>query len=101
MATPFQKKVWSALRRIPRGRVTTYGDLARAIRSPRAVRAVGTAVGANPDAPQVPCHRVVRSDGSVGQYAHGVRRKIALLRREGVTVTGSRIADFKRRIFRF
>ena len=59
----FNKKVWAALKLIPRGRVTTYKELAKYLGKPKAARAVGNACGANPDAPRVPCHRVVRSDG--------------------------------------
>jgi len=95
MATPFQEQVWAALRLIPRGRVTTYGAIARYLGT-GAVRAVGTAVGKNPDAPTVPCHRVVRSDGTIGRYSggEGVATKIALLAREGVQVERGRIVDF-------
>lgn len=84
--TNFQQHVLRCLRRVPRGKVTTYAQLAQAVGKPRAVRAVGNALHVNPDAPAVPCHRVVRSDGRLGGYANGVRRKLALLRREGVRV---------------
>lgn len=86
--TPFQKEVWHALCRIPRGTTVTYAELARMIRKPRAVRAVANAVGANPLAPLVPCHRVVRSDGTLGGYSAkgGIRTKRALLESEGVRV---------------
>ncbi len=96
MATPLQKQVWEALRLIPRGRVTTYGAIARYLGT-GAVRAVGSAVGKNPDAPTVPCHRVVRSDGTIGRYSggEGVATKIALLADEGVTTRDGRIVDFE------
>lgn len=81
--TPFQRKVWQALLEIPLGEVTTYGKLAAAIGHPKAARAVGTAVGDNPVAVLVPCHRVVRSDGSLGGYFYGPELKSALLRWEG------------------
>jgi AraC family transcriptional regulator of adaptative response/methylated-DNA-[protein]-cysteine methyltransferase len=81
--TPFQIKVWMALRAIPRGHVTTYGTLAAVIGHPKASRAVGTAVGDNPVAVVVPCHRVVRKDGSIGGYYYGPDLKSALLRWEG------------------
>ena len=95
MATPFQKQVWAALRLIPRGRVTTYGAIAKYLGT-GAVRAVGSAVGKNPDAPVVPCHRVVRTDGSIGRYSggDGVTTKIAMLADEGVRVEDGRIVDF-------
>jgi methylated-DNA-[protein]-cysteine S-methyltransferase len=83
--TPFQKKVWSELKKIPRGRVITYKELAKRIGKPRAIRAVANAVGANPCAPQIPCHRVVRSDGTLGGYSGkgGIKTKIKLLKKEG------------------
>src|SRR3989344_7124764 len=89
--TTFQEKAYRALRRVPRGRVTTYKDLARTIGSPRAARAVGNALNKNPFVPDVPCHRAVRSDGSVGGYALGARKKIETLRREGIKIIGDRI----------
>ncbi len=80
--TVFQRRVWDALRRIPRGETRSYGDIARAIGTPRAVRAVGSACGANPVALAVPCHRAVRADGSLGGYAWGIARKKRLLELE-------------------
>lgn len=80
--TVFQRKVWDALRRIPRGETRTYKDIARAIGSPAAVRAVGSACGANPVALLVPCHRALRSDGGLGGYAWGLERKQRLLELE-------------------
>jgi AraC family transcriptional regulator of adaptative response/methylated-DNA-[protein]-cysteine methyltransferase len=82
VGTAFQQRVWRALRDIPRGGTTTYAELARRIGAPRAVRAVGTACGANPVAVAVPCHRVVRGDGGLGGYRWGLARKKALLERE-------------------
>ena len=81
--SPFQRRVWDALCTIPRGAVTTYAAIARAIGAPAAVRAVGSACGQNPLAIVVPCHRVVRSDGGLGGYRWGLPRKAALLEREG------------------
>jgi AraC family transcriptional regulator of adaptative response/methylated-DNA-[protein]-cysteine methyltransferase len=80
--TAFQQRVWRELQRIPRGETITYAELAARIGSPKAVRAVGTACGANPVAMVVPCHRVVRADGSLGGYAWGLERKVRLLRVE-------------------
>lgn len=82
--TPFQERVWAALRTIPAGETRSYGQLAAAIGSPGAVRAVGTANGANPVWLLVPCHRVVRSDGAVGGYGGGPDRKQWLLDHERV-----------------
>ncbi len=81
--TPFQRRVWEALRAIPAGRVLTYAELAGQIGEPGAARAVAAACAANPVALAIPCHRVVRSDGSLAGYRWGVERKRALLRKEG------------------
>jgi AraC family transcriptional regulator, regulatory protein of adaptative response / methylated-DNA-[protein]-cysteine methyltransferase len=80
--TAFQQRVWQALRRIPSGRTISYGELARRIGAPTATRAVAQACGANPLAVVIPCHRVVRNDGSISGYRWGVERKRALLERE-------------------
>jgi len=80
--TAFQEAIWQALRRIPPGETRSYAELAAAIGKAGAVRAAGTACGANPVAVVVPCHRVTRGDGSPGGYAYGSERKAALLRRE-------------------
>jgi AraC family transcriptional regulator of adaptative response/methylated-DNA-[protein]-cysteine methyltransferase len=82
--TPFQERVWSAIREIPYGSTRSYGQIAEEIGSPRAVRAVAQACGANHVALVIPCHRVVREDGSPGGYKWGVDRKRALLAAEGV-----------------
>jgi len=101
--TSFQRAVWRALLAIPRGRVTSYGEIARALGRPGAVRAVGTAVARNPFAPEVPCHRVVPADGRIGNYSggEGVVTKIRLLEAEGVRVEKGRIVEFSQRFFRF
>lgn len=80
--SPFQRTVWSALREIPSGETWSYGDLARRIRNPKAVRAVGLANGANPIAIVVPCHRVIGADGSLTGYGGGLERKRWLLTHE-------------------
>jgi O-6-methylguanine DNA methyltransferase len=82
--TPFQKAVYRVVARIPRGRTMTYAQVAVAIGRPKAVRAVGNALNVNPFAPDVPCHRVIRSDGALGGFASGPEVKRRLLRREGV-----------------
>ncbi len=82
--TAFQEKVWQALRRIPAGETRSYAEIAAAIGSPGATRAVGSACGANAVMVAIPCHRALRSDGSLGGYAYGLDRKRALLDREGV-----------------
>jgi methylated-DNA-[protein]-cysteine S-methyltransferase len=80
--TPFQQRVWSALRKIPVGETTSYGKLASKIGYPGSARAVGTANGLNPVAIIVPCHRVIGSDGALRGYAGGVERKRWLLSHE-------------------
>lgn len=80
--TVFQRRVWEELRRIPRGETRSYQQIARAIGRPRAVRAVGSACGANPVALAIPCHRALRADGGLGGYAWGVARKERLLAME-------------------
>jgi AraC family transcriptional regulator of adaptative response/methylated-DNA-[protein]-cysteine methyltransferase len=80
--TVFQRRVWRALRRIPRGETRTYRQIARAIGAPRAVRAVGSACGADPVALAVPSHRAVRTDGGLGGYAWGLSVKKLLLETE-------------------
>ena len=82
--TPFQRKVWDALRTIPAGSTLSYADLARRIGEPRAVRAVGAANGANPVAVIVPCHRVIGTNGTLTGYGGGLDRKQWLLAHEGV-----------------
>lgn len=93
----FTVKVWAACGKIPHGRVVTYGQLAAAIGQPRAVRAVGHALSQNPWAPHIPCHRVVRSDGSLGNYVGGPAQKQELLQKEGVYVKNNRIIDFSKK----
>ncbi|MCY7339831.1 MAG: methylated-DNA--[protein]-cysteine S-methyltransferase [Sphingomonas bacterium] len=83
--TAFQEKVWAELRKIPLGQTRSYGDIAAAVGSPGAVRAVGTANGSNPVAVLVPCHRVIRSDGSLGGYGGGLPNKVKLLAAEGIS----------------
>ncbi len=77
--TPFQRAVWQALQRIPYGHTSTYGDIARDIGNPKAVRAVGAAIGQNPHTIVVPCHRVMGANGSLTGFAGGLDRKQHLL----------------------
>jgi len=100
MEPTFQARCYALLREVPRGRVTTYRDIAVALGT-RAFRAVGQAMHRNPNAPLVPCHRVVYSDGRIGGYAGGVARKGALLREEGIQVRNGRIVDLDRVRFIF
>ena len=88
VGTKFQQKVWAYLRKIPRGSVKTYSQVAKGIGKPLASRAVANAIGKNPYAPKVPCHRVIRSDGSLGGYSGkgGRKTKKFLLKKEGITL---------------
>tara|TARA_Y100001970_G_C13944690_1_gene704992 strand:- start:537 stop:812 length:276 start_codon:yes stop_codon:yes gene_type:complete len=83
--TKFQIKVWKYLRKIPKGKVKTYKEVAIAINRPKSSRAVGNACGKNPYSPKVPCHRVIRSDGRLGGYSApgGLKAKKKLLKNEG------------------
>jgi AraC family transcriptional regulator of adaptative response/methylated-DNA-[protein]-cysteine methyltransferase len=83
LGTPFQQKVWEELLNIPRGMLVDYKTIANSIGNPEASRAVANACGANPIAVLIPCHRVIRSDGSGGGYRWGIQMKRDLLKREG------------------
>ena len=86
--TKFQKKVWNYLKTIRKGTVKTYKQVAIGINRPKSARAVANAVGKNPSSPKIPCHRVIRSDGSLGGYSGkgGVKTKKLLLKKEGIIV---------------
>jgi methylated-DNA-[protein]-cysteine S-methyltransferase len=84
--TPFQRKVWTALAKIPAGTTMSYGALAAKLDSPRAMRAVGHANGSNPIGVVVPCHRLIGAAGSLIKYGGGIERKRWLLKHEGVAV---------------
>lgn len=90
----FCQRVWAITSRIPRGQVATYGQIAKALGC-NGARAVGMALNRNPYAPEVPCHRVVGSDGRLVGFAHGLKRKEALLAEEGVVINRGRV-DLKR-----
>ena len=87
----FEQKVWALTSRVPRGKVTTYAIIARQLGT-TAYRAVGAAMGRNPYAPEVPCHRVVGSDGKLTGYAGGLPKKRRMLIEEGVPLAGERVA---------
>jgi len=90
---PFQEKVLILTKKIPRGRVVTYGEIARILKT--SPRAVGGALHRNSRPIKIPCHRVIKSDGSLGGYSGGVKKKIILLKREGVKICNGKIVDFK------
>jgi methylated-DNA-[protein]-cysteine S-methyltransferase len=85
----FQKSVYEIVRKIPKGEVLTYKEVARLAKRPRAFRAVGNVLNKNRD-PKIPCHRVIRSDRKIGGYARGTKKKISILRREGVLIKNGR-----------
>lgn len=89
------------MKRIPRGKVVTYKELARAAGNEKAVRAVGNACNKNPNAPQTPCHRVIASNGSLGGYALGLQRKKELLKKEGIAWDKNEIIDLRKYGFEF
>lgn len=93
MASAFTQKIYELARRIPKGKVATYGQLAALAGNPRAARAVGMAMRTNPDIPATPCHRVVASDGSLTGYSagQGISTKKQMLQKEGVVFKGPRI----------
>ena len=88
IGTKFQIKVWKYLTSIPKGSIRTYKQVAIAIKYPKAARAVANACAKNPYAPKIPCHRVIRSDGTLGGYSGrgGIRQKLKLLRSEKVSI---------------
>jgi len=98
MPAQFQNKVYNILSQIPKGKVTTYKMIADKLNS-KAYRAVGSACNKNPYAPNIPCHRVVNSDGRVGGFARGKKAKILLLKKEGVFVKKDKIVDFEKKLF--
>jgi len=95
----FTERVYAAVKKIPAGRVSTYKEVARALGVPGACRAVGNALNKNRSR-QVPCHRVVKSDGSLGGFARGAKEKKRLLEREGVRSRAGRVEGFETVFFR-
>ena len=98
----FNEKVYDVLKRVPKGKITTYKILAEALDT-KAYRAVGQAMRNNPYAPRVPCHRVIKSDGSIGGFSGSinpnskeVKRKIEMLRKEGMKIQDNKIENFKK-----
>lgn len=98
--TSFNEKCYELLKKVPKGRVTTYKEIANALGT-RAYRAVGNAMNKNPEIGKAPCHRVVNSDGGLGGYALGVKSKEELLRKERVLVKDGKIVNFEKKLFGF
>ena len=86
----FAERVYAVTKKIPKGKVSTYRDIAHALKS-KAYRAVGSALNKNPYAPRVPCHRVVNASGFIGGFASGSKKKVRLLRQEGIIITNNKI----------
>lgn len=99
MKKNFNERCYDVLRKVPRGKVTTYKEIAKAFHS-KAYRAVGNAMNNNPHAPQVPCHRVINSDGFVGQFANGIKSKVKMLKSEGVFINKNNLVDMKRYFYK-
>ncbi len=96
----FNKKVYSLCKKVPKGYVTTYGEIAKALNC-KAYRAVGNALNKNPYAPIVPCHRVLNSKGELHGFAHGLKAKKQLLEKEGLTIKNNKVANFENILYKF
>ncbi len=96
----FNERCYEKLQKVPKGKITTYKDLAHAVKT-RAYRAVGTAMNNNPYAPQVPCHRVINASGFVGGFAHGTNKKIRMLKKEGIEIKNGKVVNMQRYLYRF
>ncbi len=94
MNKSFNEKCYSLLRSVPKGKVTTYKAIANALGT-KAYRAVGRAMNKNPYAPVVPCHRVIGSNGTLTGFAHGLKKKAEMLKKEGITITNHKIDLYK------
>lgn len=95
------RKIYRKLLEVPRGKVTTYGELAKAVGVKNGQRAVGRAMNKNPYPALIPCHRVVLSSGKVGGYAYGGEIKTNMLAREGIAVRDGRVLDWEKKLHRF
>ena len=95
----FNQRCYKILRKVPKGKVTTYREIAHALKS-KAYRAVGNAMNKNPQAPKVACHRVIKSNGEIGGFANGTKKKILMLKREGIKIEKGKI-DLKKYLYKF
>ena len=96
----FAERVWQLCKKVPSGKVTTYKEIAAAMNT-KAYRAVGNALNKNPHSPVVPCHRVVGSNGDLVGFAHGLKAKERLLRKEGIKIKSNKIVDFEKVMYQF
>ena len=99
MKKSFNEKCYDLLRKVPKGKITTYKEIAN-ILGIKAYRAVGNAMNKNPYAPKIPCHRVIKSNGEVGGFANGIDKKIKILKIEGIEIKNKKI-DLKKYLFQF
>ena len=95
------KKIYKKLLEVPEGKITTYGELAKAVGIKNGQRAVGRIMNKNPYPAIIPCHRVVKSDGKVGGYAYGQQVKINMLSKEGIKIKEDKILDWENTVYRF
>lgn len=95
------KKIYKKLLEVPEGKITTYGELAKAVGIKNGQRAVGRIMKKNPYPVIIPCHRVVKSDGKVGGYAYGQEVKINMLSKEGIKIREDKILDWENTVYRF
>jgi methylated-DNA-[protein]-cysteine S-methyltransferase len=89
--TKFQRRVYEVTEKIPKGKVSTYGQIAEILGNKNYARAVGNALNKNPYPVIIPCHRVVKSDGTIGGFAHGTQKKIQMLKSENIKIINERI----------
>ena len=94
------EKIYSALKKIPKGKVSTYKEIADFV-GLKSYRGAGQIIAHNPNAPEVPCHRIVMSDGKLGGYAFGIKKKIEILKKEGVMIANGKVQDFEKKLFKF
>ena len=95
------KKIYKKLLEVPKGKITTYGELAKAVGLKNGQRAVGKIMNKNPYPVIIPCHRVVKSDGKIGGYAYGEEIKSDMLSKEGITIKNGKISDLENKLYRF
>ena len=96
----FNERCYQKLVLIPKGMISTYGEIAKSLNS-KGYRAVGNAMANNSQPISVPCHRIIRSDGSLGGYALGINKKIQLLKKEGIKIENNKVIDFENKLYRF
>lgn len=96
----FNQSIWNLCKQIPKGKVSTYKEIAHALHC-KAYRAVGNALNKNPYSPAVPCHRVVKSGGFLGGFAHGQKKKQKMLEKERIIVEKGKIKDFHNKLYKF